>query len=228
MDLALRELPEDMFAQDRADDPDYTKRSLSSSEMRSQMTLVRDGYATMRDTYDDKFITTATARGIARSELDYFPEAVDQSLPLETRRANLLSKKRATGGISFTAINDMLTPLFAEIGIDFQIVSWCGAQGGAWILDESALDVETYLSLLDPLIGAIGPNPLDCDLDYAAAGLTAEQLEDIQRTAYTYEVRIFGNAPADFITRLDKLLTENEPARSTHVIINQHPGAFPP
>lgn len=228
MDLALRELPPDMFAQDRADDPDYTKRSISSSEMRSQVTVLGAGYDTMEQVFDDKFITTATPLGIARAELDYFPDPVDQSLPLETRRANLLAKKRATGGISYAAIVDVLTPLFAEIGLGFQVVSWCGAQGGAWILDESELDVETYLSLLDPLLGAVGPNPLDCDLDYAAAGLTAEQLEDIQRTAYTYEVRIFGNAPADFITRLDRLLTEIEPARSTHVILNNHPGPLPP
>ena len=89
------------------------------------------------------------------------------------------------------------------------------------LLDFSILDVGTFLSFRDPLSGARRDmTPLDCSLDYAAAGLTAQDLLDIQATAYTYEVRIYGHADTATLALLDKRLTESEPARSTHVLIN--------
>jgi len=223
----FRQLPKGQFAEDRADDPDPARRSISSSDLRAQSEALAGAYGNLQAIWSNKFITYADAQGIARWEKDLFSETVDQSLALPIRRANALAKFRANGGISWDAITAILDPLFAELGMPYQLVCWCGAFGGAWVLDFSVLDVETYLSLFDPLIGAAaGLN--NCDLDYISAGLTAQDLEDIQRTAYTYEVRIFGNAPLAFLDRLEKILTEAEPARSTHVIFNNFPGPVPP
>ena len=97
---------------------------------------------------------------------------------------------------------------------------------GTWILGYSSLGQNTYLGTLDPLIGdRSGFTPLDCSLDYAAAGITAGQLADIQKMAYSYEVRIYGNADAVTLALLDSDLTKYEPARSTHIILNN---ATPP
>jgi hypothetical protein len=227
LDAMFRQLPEGQFAEDRADSTDPTKRSLSSSDLRAQAQSLAAAYSNLESIFNNKFISSADADGISRWEKDLFSEAVDQSLPLPTRRANAIAKFNANGGISYDAITAILDPLFAEIGIAYEIVYWCGLFNGAWILDESALDVDTYLSLFDPLVGA-GHGITDCSLDYIDGGLTAQDLEDIQRTAYTYEVRIFGTADADFIARLDKILTESEPARSTHYIYNSFPGPVAP
>lgn len=224
----MDELPEDQFAQDRADDPSYLKRSLSSSDLRAQSVILATAYANMAQIYENKFGTYVDSDGMRRWEKDWFPDAVDASQPLVNRRANLISKIRAIGGISMPAIMAILDPVFAQEGLMYDLVTWCGMNGGAWILDVSPLDVDTYLSFLDPLIGAAEPNPLDCDLDYAAAGLTAQDLIDIQRTAYTSEVRIYGTASAAFLAKIDKLMTQYEPARSTHYIFNSFPGPIPP
>ena len=86
----------------------------------------------------------------------------------------------------------------------------------------------TYLGLIDPILGAgrdVGIVPLDCELDYAAAGISQDEMQEIQESAYTYEVKIFGNASAETLALLNKRLTAAEPARSTHIITNN---ATPP
>lgn len=228
LDAFFRQLPPGQFADDRADNVDPMKRSLSSSELRSQAAVLATAYGNLEAIFNNKFITYADETGLARWEKDLFAEAIDRSKPIELRRADAKAKFNANGGISYDAIRAILDPMFLAIGLEYELVCWCGLFGGAWILDESQLDVETYLSLMDPLLGAAGPAPLDCDLDYSAAGLTAQNLEDIQRTAYTYEVRIFGNASADFLARLNIILTQSEPARSTHYLYNNFPGPVAP
>lgn len=107
--------------------------------------------------------------------------------------------------------------------LGFQLVTWCDTPG-AWRLGSSMLDVETYLSLMDPLFST----GLDCALNYASLGLTAQQLADIQATAYTYEVRIIGTAQQSFLDYLEARLNQIEPARSKHVIYNSYPGPVSP
>ncbi len=116
-------------------------------------------------------------------------------------------------------------PNIPYVSLTFELVTWgCSYGGGAWRLDESYLDVDTYLVGMDPIYG-VG---LDCDLDYAALGLTLEELEAIQETAYTYEVRIIGNAEQVFLDVLEALLNRLEPARSRHYIYNNFPGPVDP
>lgn len=64
--------------------------------------------------------------------------------------------------------------------------------------------------------------------NYENAGLTLAEFQQIQRTAYTYEIQIFGIASAGTLSTLDQTLTQLEPARSTHVITNNAPPPIDP
>lgn len=230
--ILMGELPEGVYATDRADDPNPDNRSNSSSELRTQSQMLANLYANLETIYLDKFATTVTSTGIGSWEKDFFSAAQDQALGFATRQQNLIAKIRANGGISLPAIANVVHAILDPVGLTFDILPLSGQNNGtvygAWILGLSELGLDTYLAQLDPLIGTglgVGQTPLDCSLNYAAAGLTAEQLLEIQATAYTYEVRIYGTADANTLAVLDKQLTALEPARSTHIIRNN---ATPP
>jgi hypothetical protein len=227
LDILFQEIPDGPYPKDRADDVDPNKRSWSSSELRAHAQLFGNLYGNLRDIYSDKFASTVTPAGLVRWEQDYFTEAQDQSQSFAVRQQNLINQIRAIGGLNYPSLYDLVNTILAPAGLTFDLVAYCGMNNGAgygaWILELSSLDFDTYLSALDPLIGSPQDNiltPLDCDLDYAAAGLTAQDLADIQLTAYGYEVRIYGNASPEILSRLDKQLTLREPARSQHFIRN--------
>lgn len=235
LDIIMGELPAGVFPEDRADSELDSRRSYSSAELRAHAQSIADLYGTMALTYQDKFITTATADGITAWEKQLFIESQNSALPIETRRQNLLSKYRASGGISLPAIQSVVDGILTPLGLPFEIIPYSGQSNGvvtgAWILDVSALDVGTFLSSLDPLRGAgrdPGIVPLDCDGDYAAAGLTLDEYRAIQETAYRYEVRIYGVASAETLALLNKQLTALEPARSDHTITNDAPTPMDP
>jgi len=230
--ILMDELPDGVYATDLANDPDTSKRSYSSSELRAAAMMFADLYSNLEQVNDDKFITTVTHEGLTPWEKELFAAAQDGSQPDSIRQQNLLAKIRANGGISLPAITAVVAGILTPVGLPFEIIAWDGPASdgttGGWILDVSPLDQGTYLGLIDPLLGATrepGIVPLDCNLDYAAAGITQQEMQDIQKTAYTYEVKIYGHADANTLALLDKQLTELEPARSTHVITND---ATPP
>ena len=219
--VLFAELPAGVYAPDDATDPDPAKRSVSSSELRAISQMFADASGNLELVYEDKFLSTVTSDGLLLWEKDYFDSAQDSSLPLETRRQNLISKIRSTGGISYPAIYSLIQGILGAI--PFDLLPYSGQKNGAWLLGRSSLDQNTWLAKLDPLNGArqdIGFSPLDCSLDYASDGLTADQLTAIQSTAYEYEVRIYGQASQATLNLLDARLTQFEPARSTHVIRN--------
>lgn len=227
LEIIFSELPDGVFAQDRADDPNPEKRSYSSAELRAHAAVVAEIYENLDLVNQDKWASTVTAAGISDWEKDYFRDPQNGAAPLETRRQNLIAKIRAIGGLSLPAISSLIDGILTPKGLAFEVVPWngcmVGSSSGGWILDETPLGGATYLGFADPLLGAQqdpGVTALDCDLDYAAANLTLQQFEDIMRTAYTYEVRIFGNADAATIAQLERILTEQEPARSQHIIVN--------
>lgn len=235
LDIVMAELPAGVYASDRADDPNPDKRSYTSAEVRAHMVMIADLYTNLFNIYRDKFVTTVTLEGLPSWEADYFSSAQDSSLPYATRQQNLLAKIRANGGISLPAIQSVVDGILTPKGLAFDILPYSGQTNGvlfgAWIFESSKLGADTFLALRDPLWGARtegGLVPLDCNLDYAAAGLTAQDLLDIQFTAYAYEVRIFGNADALTLSLLDRQLTALEPARSTHIIRNNSTGSVPP
>jgi hypothetical protein len=232
LDLIMVELPQGVYADDRADDPDTTKRSYSSSELRAHSQIFANLYANLENINKDKFVTTVTPAGLHPWEMEIFTDIQDATQSFEIRQANLLSKIRANLGINTPSIETLVSAILSPYGLTFQILAYSGQNNGsgngAWVLGSSSLNFDTYLALQDPLIGEsrdMSLTPLDCSLNYAAAGLTLTQLQNIQTTAYTYAVMIYGNASADVLALLDKRLTEQEPARSTHVIVNN---ATPP
>lgn len=219
-DLIASELPENMFSQDRADNPDYTKRSVSSAEIRAYAQLIEDLYTNLKAIYDDQTILTASETAIPRWEKMLFAESQDSGQSYQVRVSNLVSKIRANGGISFQVIYDILSGLFVGTGLAFDLVTLNGNNGGAWILDESILDVSTYLSEIDPINYA----NLGCDFSSYPPGV----LEQVQRVAYTYQVRVYGHANDALIARINQVCTDFEPARSTHEILNDFPGPISP
>ncbi len=236
--LMFQELPAGVYAQDRANNANPNSNSTSSAELRAHAQMFANLYANLEVIYYDKFITTVSPAGLARWESDLFstpPNIV--GLTYAQRQANLLTQFRTEGSISYPTINAIIEGILGPQGLSYQLIQWNGngpgvggnpGITGGWILDVSILDVGTWLAALDPLRGAgrgVGIVPLDCSLNYAAAGLTEQDLIDIQTTAYTYEVQIFGNASAATLAQLNAALTAKEPARSTHVITNN---ATPP
>lgn len=230
MEVLMGELPKDVYATDRADDPDPNKRSVSSSEIRAHAQTYADIYANLKLVNNAKRISTLTADDLSSVgfwEKMLFATAQSSGQPFATRQANLFAKYRAQGGLSFPYINGLIASILTPLGLAFQQSTMCNPMGGtSWILDVSALEVDTILNFADPLLGAgrgPGITPLDCSLDYAAAGISAQTLADIQATAYTYYVFIYGNASAATLSQLDQLLTQSEKGGSTHVIINNAP-----
>ncbi len=223
--VLLGELPNGLYATDRADSSDIEKRSYSSSEVRAHAQMIADLYANLEDIFSDKFLTTATESGLSSWERELFAAVQDSSLTTEQRRANLISKLRSTGGISLPAIRNVIAGILSQSGVTFSILPYSGQSNGvtrgAFVLEESFLEVDTWLALEDPILGTgmnPGQTPLDCSNDFAAAGLTEDDVTRIRETAYTYEVQIYGSVDAVTLSILNKRLTELEPARSTHVI----------
>lgn len=230
VDLFMAELPEGMFALDRADallvdgvTPDPSRISVSSADIRAQMTLLAVAYANLTLIYFNKFAQNATDDTIGRWEKQVFGVLQDSSQPLSVRVANVVAQISSNAGISGPAIETLLTPLFANASLAFSVAPWNGTGGeGGWILGQTALGAETYVNKIDPNLPSANA-PLTNALDYAASGLTLAQLQDIQAVAYTYDVRIYGNADSTFLAKLDVLLTRIEPARSAHNVLNNCP-----
>lgn len=233
--IIMGELPQGVYAQDRANDPDPDNRSYSSSELRAGAQMIANLYANLEDIWENKWISTVNPDGLSAWETELFGSPQNAALPFATRQANLLAKRRAQGSIALPAIAAIVSGLLQPLGLSFAILPYSGqyngTEYGAWILGFSQLGMDTFLSLEDPLYGTglgVGETPLDCSLNYAAAGLTAQDLANIQATAYTYEVQIYGNADANTLALMNTLLTEHEPARSTHIITNNASGPVSP
>lgn len=227
----MAELPAGVYPTDRANYVDTNKNSYSSAELRAHATMISGIYEQASAVFNNFFITTLTADGLSQWEKDFFGAIQDSSLTFDQRKQNLFAKYRATGGLSLPYITSIVSGILGPLVISFAILPLSGqvnedGNTGAWILGYSSLGLNTYLGGLDPIIGAqLDFVALDCNLNYAAAGITSDQLAEIQRTAYAYELRIYGNADATTLALLEKNLTKFEPARSTHTIMNN---ATPP
>lgn len=234
-DLLMSELPEGVYADDRSDDPDPEKRSYSSAELRAQAAMFAGIYENLRLVNNDKFASTVTLDGISRWEVDYFKDAQDSNISFSNRKIRLFTKLQSVGGISLPAMKKVIGSILDPEGLAWDILPYSGQNNGsingAWIFEYSRIDLDTFLAKLDPIIGSqqsMGLTQLSCDLNWASAGITEQDLLDIQETAYKYEVRIFGNADAITLTILEKQLTAFEPARSSHYIRNNSTGAVLP
>lgn len=224
MAILMSELPEGVYSEDWANDPNPDNRSYSSSEIRAHAQMMADAYANLEIIYTDKFISTVSQDALSSWEVLLFGSPQDASQSYDTRQMNLLTKFRARGGISYAYIYNLVSQILNPLGINFDLVTWNGLNDGAWILEFTELDLGTYLAAVDPLYGNnLSLTPLDCTLNYEAAGITQQDLIDIQETAYTYEIRIYGNASQSVLNLLNQTLTTNEKAGTTHIITNNFP-----
>lgn len=169
MTILMGEIPSGPYATDRADDPNPDNRSYSSSEIRAHAQVFANLYANLQEIEQNKFLTTVQLSGIGYWEKDLFSQAVDASLPFETRKANAIAKYRAQGGLSYPYIKGIVSGILTPQGLAFDIVTYncqnAAGGDGAWILDLTELEVGTYLASADPLLGTDQSQPyiLGCD-----------------------------------------------------------------
>jgi hypothetical protein len=219
-------MPPGLYSADTAKNANTALNAWTSSEARAWAMLFTDAYASLLAIWNNKFVTLADASGIQRWEIMVFGSPQSATLSLTQRRNAVLAQLQYQGGINYAIIYAAVYALLNPLGFTFVIQTYNGAvPGSAWILGTSLLGLDTYLAPCDPIKGTAG-TPLDCSLDYAAAGLTAAQLASIQQTAYTYAVKITGTATDATIAQLDTILTKLEGASRTHQIVNNFQGPY--
>lgn len=208
-----RELPEGVYA----DGPPTAFFTTASAYAKAvQLETV---YANLQRIYDNQFPQSADER-IYDWEKYAFGRFLEGSLTLQERRDLIVARFRLRPGITK---QDMLDVVYSIIGNDkeVRIITWgCGEDGG-WELGESQLGVTTYLngSRLVDVTSGIYPDAEICDLTAADLGMSQDDFDQMQETAYTYEVMIYGyTLTADERTLIDSELTKREPARATHII----------
>lgn len=171
--IVMGEFPRGVYATDRADNPDTDLRSYSSSEIRTVAQIYANLYSNLEDIWENKFISLVQPDEIGNWEVDLFGSPQDASLPFLTRQQNLLTKYRATGGLSYPYINNLISSILTPLGLSFLLAPYCGMPAGAWRLDVTPLDEETYLAEEDPINGAIvGMYDLDCNAQILTIGTT--------------------------------------------------------
>lgn len=205
--LLQRELPPYVY-------PDGSEgKFYSTADMASIADVAATGYANLERINANYFPQTADER-IGDWEITVFGALLDSAFTLEQRRDRVLTKLRSLKGITK---QDMKEAVQAIIGstITVEIIEW-GCKDGAWLIGESLLGVDTFLSEAR-LVDATGPTL--CEDSPADYGLTPEEWNSAQMDAYTFEVRIYDyTLSADERAEIDKVLTAAEPARSRHVI----------
>lgn len=209
--LYQRELPEGAYA-DGAPSAFFTTASVYA-----KATLLADFYANMERVYLNMFPQTADEQ-ISDWEIKAFGYNLDASLELEDRQQAVMRKLRQHPGINRQAITDIVVTVLGPL-VQFSIIDW-NCMEGAWILDESQLDIDTYLNAgnMVDTTPALFPDANFCIND-PVFGKTDQEWAEMQDQAYTYEVIIYGQTiTAEQRAALDKALTIGEPARSTHVI----------
>lgn len=213
--LMQRELPEGAYA-DGAPSAFFTTASIYAKAKQ-----VEQSYDNMERIYDNMFPQSAD-ENILDWEQKVFGRLLDASLTLQQRRDLIIARMRVRPGINKQAISDIVTVVLGEDAL-FDIIEWnCShdGDGGGWILDESQLDINTYLNSqpMSDVTPSLFPSANFCIND-PQFGKTDQEWAEMQEQAYTYEVIIYGmTLTAQQRYELDRDLTAGEPARSQHVI----------
>lgn len=179
-----------------------------------------DSLAGMNPSIDDDLLLIASDGGRIRG-LGISGSVPNHNWPLLVDASDTVSP----GGIDGVATNiDFGTPPgFSGV---FELAAWCCGQGqGGWVLDESQLDLETYLNpdtqfaLVNGSGPGMCPTPENGFQPWLAWGLTEADWIQLQTYAYTYEVRLYNYTltPAQRAI-LTAALNTYGPARSPFVI----------
>jgi hypothetical protein len=193
----------------------------STADQYSVASVLGDAYANQEEVYDNYF-PTVTVDNLPDFEFLYFGYNLDSTLTIDQRRVLLLNKIRTKRRTTPQDIIDVIYTII-DPSIPVEILEWNGnfngTRYGAWILGVSTLGIDTFLSGRAPIYGAqLDKAPLDCDLDVAAAGITEEDLINIQDTAFTYTVNIGVTLDVQTLTMLDSALNAAEGASRRHFI----------
>jgi hypothetical protein len=187
----------------------------STADSMATAKVFGDAYSNHEPIYDNYFPQYATDR-IGDWERLILGKPLDGSLSLQERRDRVVAKIRSRRR---TTPEDIIATVHSVIdtSILVEIAEW-GCEGGAWILDESQLEITTILSEFN---GTLRVGPDLCQLDAADYGLTEQEFEDYQAEAYTYEVRIYGyTLSSQERADLEAALNPAEPWRSRHIILD--------
>lgn len=202
--LLQRELPEGAYP----DGP--PSRYYSTADMDSVAAGLASGYTNLERIYDNYFPQTAD-ESQPDWEFKVFGTPLNSNISLQMRRDAVLNKVRNPYGIRKL---DMINVVKSIIGLDqlVEIIEW-GCADGAWILNESELEISTYLGGADLMAY---PGRSACDIP---DGLTAEQWAIYQEDAYSYDVLIYDyTLTAAQREEIERQLNIEEPARSRHFI----------
>ena len=208
-----RELPEGAYA-DGAPSAFFTTASIYSKS-----SLVEKAYDNMEVIFNNFFPQTANEKQ-SDWEFKVFGFTLDATLGLAVRRQRVIDKLRTKPGI---ARNDLLNVIRSVIGDDkdIEIAAW-GCEEGGWLIGESELGISTILSgaFLNLVTPFTYPNADLCG-DPAQFGISEEDWLAAREGAYTYSVLIYSySLTANELKEVDRVLTDAEPARSTHVIFD--------
>lgn len=205
--MLQRELPEKVY-------PDGAPSAFFSTADNSSIAgVISDSYSNLKNIYDNYWPQHAVER-LPDWETMIFGFNLDASLSLTERRNRVLAKFRTRRGITKPDMEAVVRGVLGD-SVLFDIIEW-GCSTGGWILDESQLDIETYLNGSN-LVDATGPDL--CGKVPSDFGLTQEEWEIAQEEAYTYEVLVYGHVlTAAEYAEIDRQLNIEEPARSRHII----------
>lgn len=212
-DIFHRELPEGVYAEGSP------SGAFSSASLYAKSILLEEAYTNLDRIYVNMFPTEMDELATAVEYL-YFGDNLPATGSLQSRRDRVLGKIRAVGGLSKSK---MIAWVQSVIGFDkiVEIANWNGSEG-SWILDESELDISTYLGSNDG--NPVGPI-VDINCAYPSGtpppGYTSEQWDEAREQAYTYSVLIYSyTMTSDERTRVDAVLSQFEPSRSQHFIFD--------
>lgn len=213
-----RELPEGAY-------PDGSPSGFySTASTYSKAKVIESLYTNLQRIYLNMFPQSADEKQLDW-EIKAFGYYLDPSMSLEDRQKAVVNKLRQHPGINRQAMEDIVRTIIGG-DITFLIINWNCADNitvngtGVWILDESQLDIDTYLggARMSDVTPSLFPGYSLCEND-PAFGKTDEEWEAMQEQAYTFEVLIFGyTLTAQQRLDMDAALSRGEPARSAHVI----------
>lgn len=187
----------------------------STAENYSVAKVFGDAYTSLESIYNNYFPQTADVRQQDWEEL-ILGRHLPDSLTLQEKRDRVLTKIRTRRRTTPQDIIDIVHTVI-DSSISVEIAPWgCGCAG--WILDVSILDVSTILNGYNNL-NLVGPDL--CGKTAADFGLTEDEFLDYRKEAYFYEIRIYSyTLSSEERDLINKLVSEGEPARSDHIIVD--------
>lgn len=208
--LLSRELPEDAYPEGSA------SGSFSGADNGSIASLFGAIYDNQERIYENYFPQTALEK-IDDWESKVFPVTPLGGLTTQERRDRIIARIRLQ---QRTTPQDMLNVVYTILPMSTLVeIVELGCSGGAWVLDESELDISTILNGWSGV--QFGFRSDWCSVTAAELGISEQDYLDYREEVYTYEVRIYDTVlTAEQRQALDEALTPAEPRRSRHVIVD--------